>query len=60
MAQIKLFDLFPGPRRISQKFQTGFDAGFVVETLDLDLLAELFPAVMPNQLGQDGFQSDTV
>ena len=59
-AKEQRFDFLSGPRGASEELQAGFDAGFVVETLDIDLLSELLPTVMPDQFGEDVFQGESV
>ena len=58
--EVKCLDLFSGPRRTPKEFQAGFDARFIVEALDVDLLPQRLPAVLFDQLGEDGFQRQAV
>jgi hypothetical protein len=59
-AKIKLFDFLPSPGSGPQEFQTGFDAGFVDETFDVNLLPKPLPAVNLDQFGEDVFQREAV
>jgi hypothetical protein len=49
---IKIFHLFSCPRCSAQKFKARLNAWFVIKTLYIDFFAEIFPAVIINQIFQ--------
>ena len=53
-------DLIPGPVRLSEKLEAGFDRGVITEAIDLDAEGEVVPAVFLNKLVEHSFQSDAV
>lgn len=53
VADVELFDLGAGPGGLAQEDQARFDAGIVGEAADGDQPAELLPAVVLHQGGDD-------
>jgi hypothetical protein len=59
-SSIEILDLFPRPRRASQKLEARGYAWIVGETADRDVIGHPFPADVIDQLFQDRFQRDAV
>jgi len=49
LPNVKVLNLFSGPRRLSQKLQTRFDARVMCKTANRDHQAEPVPAKMVDQ-----------
>lgn len=56
----KVFHLFPSPRSPAEEFQRGLHRGTVLETIDGNAVAQLIPPVVLLELGDDGFEGDSV
>jgi len=59
-AKVQLFYLGSGPGRGAQKLQAGFDAGVLLEAVDVYQLAQFLPAIVINQLVENGFQREAM
>lgn len=57
---IQLFHLFSRPRCFPQKLQAGFHRGIILEAIDIDARGERLPAVVINQLDDNGLQRKAV
>ena len=55
-----MLHLLSGPRRFSKKFQTGFHRRIILETIDVDSIGKLVPAVMFNKLQDDSLKRDSM
>lgn len=48
-------DLIPGPVRLSEKLEAGFDRGVITEAIDLDAEGEVIPAVFLDEVIEHPF-----
>jgi hypothetical protein len=58
--EVKAFDFLASPRCFSQKFQAGVHAGVVREAANRDARAQVVPAIVVGQLGDDGLKGQAV
>ena len=54
------FDPLPGPGRLAEKCEAGFDTGIMKETANWDATSHLGPAIPLDQVLDDGFQRNPV
>jgi hypothetical protein len=57
---VKVFHFFSGPGCFPQKFEAGLHARIMLKTVDVYMIAHLFPAVVINQFIKDRFQGFSV
>lgn len=58
--QVQLLHFLSGPGCFAQKLQAGLYAGFVFETIDIDIIGKALPAIYLHQVLQDHLQGFTV
>jgi hypothetical protein len=57
---IEILDFFTGPRCFPEKGETGFDAGVLLKTPNIDLLTQYLPPIGVDQFHEEFFEGDIV